>query len=109
MCRSCRRLPFAGLAAPAQAAERVEQAATGLGNLAEAIAELKVARDMNPKNEQINYNLAVNYAKTGDFKNSLATLTDAIKKQPRLKMNAADEAAFDKMKNMAEFKKLLQK
>ena len=64
---------------------------------------------MNPKNEQINYNLAVNYARSGDFKNSLLTLTAAIKKQPRLKMNVADEPAFDKMRTMAEFKKLVQK
>ncbi len=47
----------------------------GEGKTAEAIAELKIALQMNPKNEQINYNLAVNYAKAGDFKNSLTTLS----------------------------------
>jgi uncharacterized Ntn-hydrolase superfamily protein len=79
------------------------------GKMPEAIAELKIALEMNPKNEQINYNLAVDYAKTADYKSSLAALSTAIQKQPRLKMNAADEPAFDKMKDMAEFKRLIQK
>jgi len=76
------------------------------GKLAEAIAQQKIALEMNPKNEQINYNLAVYYAQAGDSKNSLAALTAALKKQPRLKMDVVEEPAFDKLKGMAEFKKL---
>jgi uncharacterized Ntn-hydrolase superfamily protein len=79
------------------------------GKLKEAIAEQKVALEMNPKNEQLNYNLAVYYAQTGNFKDSLVSLTAAIKKQPRLKMDVVEEPAFDKMKGMADFKRLIQK
>ena len=40
---------------------------------------------MNPKNEQIHYNLAVYYAQAGQSRNALAALAAALKKQPRLK------------------------
>jgi uncharacterized Ntn-hydrolase superfamily protein len=79
------------------------------GKLKEAIAEQRIALEMNPKNEQINYMLAVYYAQSGDTKNSLAALTVALTKQPRLKMDVVEEPAFDKLKNEAEFKRLLQK
>lgn len=79
------------------------------GKLKEAIAEQKIALEMNPKNEQINYVMAVYYAQSGDSKSSLAALTAALKKQPRLKMDVVEEPAFDKLKTNAEFKKLIGK
>ena len=79
------------------------------GKLQEAIAEQKTALEMNPKNEQLNYNLAVYYAEAGEYFNSYQALSDAIRKQPRLKMDVAEEPAFDKMKDMPEFKRLMQK
>jgi uncharacterized Ntn-hydrolase superfamily protein len=77
------------------------------GNLAEAIAEDKIALQMNPKNEQINYKLAVFYARSGEYLNSLQFLTAALQKQKKLKMDIAEEAAFAKMKDMPEFRRLL--
>jgi tetratricopeptide (TPR) repeat protein len=79
------------------------------GKLADAIAEQKIALQMNPKNEQINYMLAVYYAQSGDSKNALPALTAALKKQPRLKMDVVEEPAFDKLKNTPEFKRLIEK
>jgi hypothetical protein len=53
--------------------------------------------------------LAVYYAQSGDTKSSLAALTAALSKQPRLKMDVVEEPAFDKLKDNAEFKRLMQK
>jgi hypothetical protein len=53
--------------------------------------------------------LAVYYSQSGDSKNALAALTAALKKQPRLKMDVVEEPAFDKLKNLAEFKRLIEK
>jgi uncharacterized Ntn-hydrolase superfamily protein len=77
------------------------------GKLAEAIAEDKIALQMNPKNEQINYKLAVFYARSGDYQNSLQKLSAALQKQKKLKMDIAEEPAFNKMKDMPEFKRLI--
>jgi uncharacterized Ntn-hydrolase superfamily protein len=77
------------------------------GNLGEAIAEDKIALQMNPKNEQINYKLAVFYARSGEYLNSVQFLTAALQKQKKLKMDIAEEAAFAKMKDMPEFKRLI--
>jgi uncharacterized Ntn-hydrolase superfamily protein len=78
------------------------------GKLAEAIEEQKIALGMNPMNEQINYNMAIYYAQAGKTKESLAALTAALKKQPRLKMDVVEEPAFEKLKGNAEFKKLVE-
>ena len=77
------------------------------GKLSEAIAEQKVALDMNPANEQLNYGLAVLYAQAGEYVNSMNALTLAIKKQPRLRADAFEDPAFAKIKDMPEFKRLL--
>jgi uncharacterized Ntn-hydrolase superfamily protein len=77
------------------------------GKLSEAIAEQKIALDMNPLNEQLNYGLAVLYAQGGEYVNSMSALALAIKKQPRLRADAFEEPSFAKMKDMPEFKRLL--
>ena len=77
------------------------------GKLADAIAEQRIALDMNPMNEQLNYGLAVLYAQAGEYVNSLNALTLAIKKQPRLRADAFEEPSFGTIKDMPEFKRLL--
>src|SRR5262249_44011751 len=77
------------------------------GKLAEAIAEQKVALDMNPANEQLNYGLAVLYAQAGEYVTAMISLAQAIKKHPRLKADAFEENSFSKMKDTPEFKRLL--
>ena len=79
------------------------------GKHAEAIAEMKKALEINPRSEPAIYALAQRYAAAGDFKNALAQLSLAISRQPKQwKPQAAKDPAFEKMRDQAEFKKLVQ-
>jgi hypothetical protein len=55
------------------------------------------------------YALAQIYAKSGDAKLALEQLSLAISRQPRQwKAEAANDAAFDKIKAMPEFQRLIK-
>ena len=78
------------------------------GKLTEAIAELNKALDINPRSEDIHYALAQRYAQAGDTKNSLKWLGTAISRQPHIwKSRAAADPLFEKLRTIAEFKKLV--
>lgn len=79
------------------------------GKLAEAIVQQKKAVEMNPANEQLHYGLAERYAEAGEYLNALASLQTAVRRQPRLKQNAVESPAFQKMKEMVEFKRLVDR
>jgi uncharacterized Ntn-hydrolase superfamily protein len=79
------------------------------GKHADAIAEAKKALEINPRNEQAIYALAKIYAASGDTKNALAQLSMAISRQPRQwKAEAANDPAFEKMRAMPEFQRLIK-
>lgn len=79
------------------------------GKHADAVAEAKKALDINPRNEQAMYALAKIYAASGDTKSAMAQLSMAISRQPKQwKLEAANDAAFEKMRAMPEFQKLIK-
>jgi uncharacterized Ntn-hydrolase superfamily protein len=79
------------------------------GKHAEAIVEAKKALDINPRNEQAMYALAQIYAKSGDAKSAIAQLSMAISRQPRQwKAEAANDPAFEKMRSLPEFQRLIK-
>jgi len=79
------------------------------GKHAEAIAEAKKALEINPRNEQAMYALAKIYAASGDTKNALAQLSMAISRQPKQwKSEAANDPAFEKLRALPEFQRLIK-
>jgi uncharacterized Ntn-hydrolase superfamily protein len=92
---------------PGKLTERSTQLARE-GKFAEAIAEQKKAIDITPNNEQLIYALAQRYAQAGDQQHALGALAEAVGRQARLRQQAADDPQFVKMKELAEFKRLVQ-
>jgi tetratricopeptide (TPR) repeat protein len=79
------------------------------GKHQDAIAEAKKALEINPRNEQAMYALAKIHAAAGDTTNALAQLSMAISRQPRQwKFEAANDPAFEKLKSLPEFQKLIK-
>jgi len=79
------------------------------GKHADAIAEAKKALDINPRNETAMYALAKIYAASGDTKNALAQLSMAISRQPRQwKAEASTDPAFEKLRALPEFQRLIK-
>jgi uncharacterized Ntn-hydrolase superfamily protein len=78
------------------------------GKYAEALAEQAKAFEMNPS-AQIRYGLAQRYAQSGEYLNALRHLEEAVRVQATLKQDATTNAAFEKMKEFVEFKRLIGK
>jgi uncharacterized Ntn-hydrolase superfamily protein len=102
-----RRLLNITMGVPAKLTEHAAQLAKE-GKFADAIAEQKKALAITPNNERMHYALAQRYAQAGDFKGALTPLAEAVRRQPYLKKDAAADPLFAKMKEMAEFKQLVQ-
>jgi len=102
-----RRLLNITLGVPTKLTERSSQLAAE-GKFAEAIAEQKRALAITPNNEQLHYALAQRYAQAGEFQNALAPLQEAVRRQAYLKKRAAGDPAFAKMKDLAEFRRLVE-
>jgi uncharacterized Ntn-hydrolase superfamily protein len=90
---------------------RLTEHATALGKegkWAEAIAEQKKALAINPRSEPSQYALAQLYAQSGDTRNAMEMLGQAIRRQPKVwKPRAAEDAAFAKLRESADFKRLV--
>lgn len=79
------------------------------GKQAEAIAEANKALAINPRNEQAMYALAQIYATAGNARLALEQLSMAVARQPRQwKAEAANDAAFEKLRAMPEFQRLIK-
>jgi uncharacterized Ntn-hydrolase superfamily protein len=105
--KELRRLLYMTTGVPNRLTERATALAKE-GKFAEAMAEQKKALAINPRSEQLQYALAQLYAQAGDEKNALAMLTQAIVRQPKVwKSRAATDTAFAKLKESAEFKRLV--
>lgn len=79
------------------------------GNHAAAIADVKKALEINPRNETAMYALAKYYAASGNARLAIEQLSLAIARQPRQwKFEAANDPAFDKIRTTAEFQKLIK-
>jgi uncharacterized Ntn-hydrolase superfamily protein len=78
------------------------------GKFAEAIAEQQKALDINPRSEQLMYAMAQRHAASGDAANALKWLGLAIARQPKQwKPRASEDPLFAKLRETAEFKKLV--
>jgi len=53
------------------------------------------------------YVLAPRYDQPGENLNAIRELGEALRMQPRLKMDVVEEPLFDKLKNFVEFKRLI--
>jgi uncharacterized Ntn-hydrolase superfamily protein len=105
--KELRRLLYMTTGVPNRLSERAAALAKD-GKFPEAIAEQKRALDINPRSEQLQYALAQIYAQSGDQANAMKLLTQAIERQPKVwKPRAAEDAAFAKFKDSAEFKRLV--
>ena len=93
---------------PARLTERSAQLAKD-GKFTEAIAEQTKALAINPRAENLMYALAQRYAQAGDAPHALEQLAAAITRQPKQwKALAAADPAFAKLKDLPEFKKLIE-
>ncbi len=77
------------------------------GSLPEALDAQKKAAGMNPTSGQLHYGLAERYAQAGELLNALLALGEAVELQENLKELAAANPAFDSMKEMVEFKRVV--
>jgi uncharacterized Ntn-hydrolase superfamily protein len=79
------------------------------GKFAEAIAEQQRALDINPRSEQLMFAMAQRHAAAGDATNAVKWLGLAISRQPKQwKPRAIEDSSFAKLRETAEFKKLVQ-
>jgi uncharacterized Ntn-hydrolase superfamily protein len=101
-----RRLLNIALGVPAKLTEHAAQLAKS-GQFADAIAEQQKAITITPNNEQMHYALAQRFAQAGDAQKALTSLAEAVRRQPYLKKQAANDPLFAKMKELAEFKRLV--
>ncbi len=105
--RELRRLMNMTLGVPNRLTESAAQLAKQ-SRFAEAIAEQKKALEINPRSEQLQYALAQIYAQSGDEKNAMTMLNQAITRQPNVwKSRAAQDPVFAKLRDSAEFKRLV--
>lgn len=92
--------------------QRLLTSAAGLakaGNHAGAIAEVKKALEINPRSEPAMYALARYYAASGNAALAMEHLSLAISRQPKQwKFEAASDPAFERMRALAEFQKLIK-
>jgi len=102
-----RRLLNITMGVPAKLTEHAAQLARA-GQFSEAIAEQKKALAITPNQEQMHYALAQRYAQAGNAAEALAALADAVKRQPYLKKQAADDPLFDKLRDRPDFRKLIE-
>ena len=77
------------------------------GKFRAAIEAQEKARSLNPADNVV-YGLAQRYAQAGDATKAIEALAEAIARNPRWKALAARNAAFDKIKDHQDFKKLVQ-
>jgi tetratricopeptide (TPR) repeat protein len=79
------------------------------GKHAEAIEEAKKALEINPRSEQAMYQLARRYAAAGDTTWALEYLSRAIARQPKQwKFEAASDPAFETLRSMPAFQRLIK-
>lgn len=79
------------------------------GKHAEAIADAKAALAINPRAETLMYGLAKLYAAAGETRLAMEQLSTAISRQPKQwKFEASNDPAFEKLRSLPEFQRLLK-
>jgi uncharacterized Ntn-hydrolase superfamily protein len=84
-------------------------AAAKAGKHAEAIADAKKALEINPRSEPAMYALAKIHAAAGNTAAAIEQLSMAIARQPKQwKLDAANDPAFEKLRALPEFQRLIK-
>ena len=84
-------------------------ASSKAGKHAEAVADVKKALEINPRNEQAMYALAKIYAASGNTSAAIEQLSMAIARQPKQwKFEASNDPAFEKLRALPEFHRLIK-
>jgi uncharacterized Ntn-hydrolase superfamily protein len=79
------------------------------GKHEEAIAEAKKALEINPRSEQTMYQLARRYAAAGQNRQAIEQLAAAVARQPKQwKFEAASDPAFETLRAMPEFQRVIK-
>ena len=106
--KELRRLLNMTMGVPARLTTRAGELAKE-GRNAEAIVELKKALEINPRAENVMFALAQRYAQSGQPKEAMAMLENAVKRQPHIwKSQAAADPAFESLRALPAFKQLVQ-
>jgi len=77
------------------------------GKYDEAIARQKEALEIQPNSDTLHYSLAQRYSQAGRPLQALVALREAIRLHPNLARQAAVDPLFAKMRDLAEFKRLV--
>jgi uncharacterized Ntn-hydrolase superfamily protein len=105
--KELRRLLNINLGIPRKLTDQSAERA-GAGKFDEAIALAKQALDIQPNSDTLHYALAQRYAQAGQPLQALVPLREAIRLHPNLARQAANDPIFVKMRDLAEFKRLIQ-
>jgi len=79
------------------------------GAYAYALAEQKIAAELDPTTDAIQYGLAERYVRTGEYLNALLALGKAIELQPRYRREAPTNPNFERLKDFVEFHRLVER
>ncbi len=104
--RELRRLLNINLGTPRKLTDQAAALAEA-GKHDEAIARQKEALEIQPNSDTLHYSLAQRYAQAGRPLQALVALREAIRLHPNLARQAAVDPLFAKMRDLAEFKRLV--
>jgi uncharacterized Ntn-hydrolase superfamily protein len=104
--KELRRLLNINLGVPRKLTEQAAELA-GKGKFDEAIAEQRKALDIQPNSDTLHYALAQRYAQADRPLQALVPLREAVRLHPNLARQAAADPIFAKLRDMAEFKRLI--
>jgi uncharacterized Ntn-hydrolase superfamily protein len=105
--KELRRLLNISLGVPRKLTEQSSELANA-GKFDDAIATAYKALEIQPNSDTLHYALAQRYAQAGRIVQALVPLREAIRLHPNLARQAAADPIFAKMREVAEFKRLVQ-
>ncbi|MGH9141560.1 MAG: DUF1028 domain-containing protein, partial [Vicinamibacterales bacterium] len=105
--KELRRLLNISLGLPRTLTDRSADLARA-GQFDAAIAEQKKALEIQPNSDTLHYALAQRYAQAGKPLLALVPLREAIRLHPNLAREAAKDALFTGLRDLGEFKRLIQ-
>ena len=104
--KELRRLLNINLGVPRKLTEQAAELA-GKGQFDQAIAEQRKALDIQPNSDVLHYALAQRYAQADRPLQALVSLREAVRLHPNLARQAAADPIFAKLRDNAEFKRLI--
>jgi tetratricopeptide (TPR) repeat protein len=104
--KELRRLLNINLGVPRKLTDQAA-ALAGQGKFDEAIAEQRKALEIQPNSDTLHYALAQRYAQADRPLQALIPLREAVRLHPNLARQAAADPMFARMRDLAEFKRLI--